>query len=98
MQDTKNASTLDRIDDPGAVFASTVPLEAIRSMLSHHMSMPKPNLSKHPDEDDVMVILDISRAHPHTFPSRDLYTKLPPEHPHVMRGARGAKSVPRTSQ
>ena len=82
VQETKRVTTLDTAADPGAAFASTVPLEALRLMFSHHMSRPNPNLNKDSRDDDyVLMLLDISKAHPHAEPTRELYTKLPAEHP-----------------
>ena len=82
VQETKRVTTLDTASDPGAAFASTVPLEALRLMFSMHQSRPKPNLLKdNRDDDYVLMLLDISKAHPHAEQKRELYTKLPAEHP-----------------
>ena len=75
-------TTLDTASDPGAAFASTVPLEALRLMFSMQMSRPKPNLLKdNRDDDYVLMLLDISKAHPQAEQNRELFTKLPAEHP-----------------
>ena len=83
VQETKRVTTLDTVSDPGAAFASTVPLEAVRLMFSHFMSRPKYTSKAAPPRDDdfVLMFLDISKAHPHAKTTRTIYTRLPAEHP-----------------
>jgi hypothetical protein len=81
VQETNRVTTLDLSQNPGAAFASTVPMEVIRIQLSMFMSRPAPKLSQTHDDDWVIIMVDISRAHPHAEVQRELFTTLPDEHP-----------------
>ena len=46
--------------------------------------MSQPSGAENPDDDMVLMFLDISRAHPHIDMKRELYTELPAEHPEAL--------------
>jgi hypothetical protein len=67
--------------DPAEVFNATPPLEALIIQGSLMMSVPRPTLGDTPAQDVVWRFLDISRAHPNYPMRRDVFTRLPEEHP-----------------
>ena len=60
-QETRKRSTID-VQDWAATFAATLPYEAFRLQLSL-MTSPRSQVE---DDDDVLMLVDISRAHLHT--------------------------------
>ena len=79
VQETRRVSTI-AVDDAGATFSATPPLECVRMLLSLAMSQSTERCEKS-DDDYVLMFPDISRAHPHAEITRDVYTQLPEEHP-----------------
>ena len=67
--------------EAGDVFSATPPLECIRMQCSLFMSLPRKTLGDDRTQDVVLRFLDISRAHPHCPMRRDVYSRLPQEHP-----------------
>jgi hypothetical protein len=62
------------VGDIQSTFAPTPPIEALRLLLSLMMTLPPP-----PGSDWVMIIIDISRAHPHSDVLRRVVIELPAE-------------------
>ena len=58
-QETRGRSTID-VEDWAATFAATLPYEAFKLQLSVMMTGPKSQVE---GDDDVLMLLDISRAH-----------------------------------
>ena len=79
--------------DPGEVFSATPPLECIRMQCSLMMSINRPTLGAEPEDDLVILLLDISRAHLHCPMRREVYTRLPLEHPEGGNAQRCGKLV-----
>ena len=75
VMETKKRSTIAP-DDISATFSATPPFEGLRVIGSMVMSSP---VEKHPEDDTVMLVIDISRAHPHCGMKRTVYVKLPKE-------------------
>ena len=73
MKETNRLTTLGP-EDAASAFAGTPPLEGLRLLISLAMSGEQTG----PD-DNVIMFLDISRAHLHPDTLRDIYVKAPPE-------------------
>ena len=70
-QETRGRSTID-VEDWAATFAATLPYEAFRPPLSLMMTGPRSQV----EGDDVLVLLDISRAHLHSPLARDVFVTV----------------------
>ena len=75
LMETKRRSTI-AADDVASTFSATPPFEGLRILCSWIMSEP---VAVKPEEDWVLVIVDISRAHPHVVITRVVYCTLPEE-------------------
>ena len=75
INETKRRSSIE-VDDIAAVFSATPPYESFRMLISFTMTPELPE-----DEDDILMFIDISRAHPHAEIDRDVWCELPPEDP-----------------
>jgi len=73
VQETRRVSSIAP-GDVQSTFAATPPIEALRFLLSLMMTLIPP-----PGEDWVLVIVDISRAHPHCDALRKIVINLPAE-------------------
>ena len=74
-QETRGRSTIDAIDveDWAATFAATPPCEAFTLPLSLMMTGPRSQIE---GDDDVLMLLDISRAHLHSPLARAVFVAI----------------------
>ena len=94
VMETKRRSTFDA-QDKGAAFSATPPLEAIRMLASMAMTSGTMTMEQDPEDDTVLIFLDISRAHPHIDMKRELHIEIPAERPeHAAGQGREAETTP----
>ena len=75
IQETRHKTNMDT-SDPSQTFSATPPYEALRFLIS--MTMTPIDKS---EDDFVLILMDITRAHPHVKMRRDLWVALPEEDP-----------------
>ena len=71
-QETRGRSTIDA-EDWAATFAATPPYEAFRLQLSLMMTSPRSQVD---GDDEVLMLLDISRAHLHSPLARAVFVTI----------------------
>ena len=71
-QETRGRSTIDA-EDWAATFAATPPFEAFRLQLSLMMTGPRSQIE---GDDDVLILLDIARAHLHSPLARVVFATI----------------------